>query len=351
MIMRFFYLRTLTVLVFAVGIVHDSNAQANQFIRYLQSGPADASILTRAYLNPVIEGLSYGVNGGWNHTARAHQRLGFDISLSATGVFLPTSAQSFRPAELGLKNTLLLTPSGVSPTAIGPDEPTTYLSTFETAEGTQLIEYAGAEGLDFSDRWLVEGVAVPMFQAGVGIGKNTDLKLRFIPTLDMGSVTRAGLVGLGFMHDIKQHIPAWRIKTFDLSVLAGYTRISGEIDATSVGFARPDDDLRQQEVPFKVHAFLLQALISKKLGAITFHGGIGYNATRSTADVLGSYVIFGSSVDDQVVLTDPFSLSFKNNSMRVNAGARLNIGGFYLHGEYSLQEYSAVTLGLGYTHD
>jgi len=348
--MRFFYLRSLAVLIFVVGFVFDSNAQANQFIRYLQAGSPDAGILSRAYLNPVIEGLSYGANGGWVHTARTHQRLGFDISLSATGVFLPSSAQSFRPADLDLENTLLLSPSGIAPTIIGSDVETTFLSSFETPQGTQLIEYAGAEGLDFSDRWLVQGVAMPMFQAGVGIGKSTDLKLRFIPTLQMGSVTRAGLVGIGFMHDIKQHIPAWKIKTFDLSLLAGYTRISGEIDASSVGFTRPDADLRQQEMPFKVHAFLLQALISKKLGTVTFHGGVGYNVTRSTADVLGSYVIFGTTEDDEVVVTDPFSLSFKNNSMQANAGVRLDIGGFYLHGEYSLQEYSAVTLGLGYTH-
>ena len=347
--MRFFNLRLLPVLVFAVGVSPDSNAQANQFIRYLQAG-SDAAILSHAYLNPAIEGISYGVNGGWYHTARVHQRLGFDISLSATGVMLPSSAQSFRPDELGLENTLLLNPSGVSPTIIGSDVETTYLSSFETPEGTQLIEYAGAEGLEFSDRWLVQGVAVPMFQAGLGIGKNTDLKLRFMPTLNLGSVTRAGLVGLGFMHDIKQHIPAWKIKTFDLSLLAGYTRVSGEIDATSVGFTRPDSDLRKQEMPFKVHSFLFQALISKKVATVTFYGGIGYNATRSTADVLGSYVIFGTTEDTQVVVTDPFSLSFKNNSMRVNGGVRLDIGGFYLHGEYSRQEYSAVTLGLGYSH-
>jgi hypothetical protein len=347
--MKFFYLRSLAVLIGAVSIVYDSSAQASQFIRFLQAGTADGSKLTRAYLNPVIESLSYGVNGGWHHTARPHQRLGFDVSLSATAVFLPSSAQSFRADELGLENTVLLNPSGIAPTMIGSDVNTTYQSAIETPGGTELVEYAGAEGLDFPDRWLVQGVAVPMFQAGVGIGKNTDLKLRFIPTLNLGSVTRAGLVGLGFMHDIKQHIPAWRTKTFDLSLFAGYTRMSGEINTSTMGFNRPDNDLRQQEMPFKVHAFLVQGLISKQLTTVTFYGGIGYNAVRSRADVLGSYVTFSDGGDNQVVLTDPFSLSFRNNSMRVSAGARLNIGDFYLHGDYTLQEYSTISLGLGYT--
>lgn len=349
--MRFFYLRSLAVLIFAAGAVQDSEAQANQFIRYLQAGPADARKLSNAYLNPVMEGLCYGANGGWYHTARTHQRLGFDISFSMTAVFLPSSAQSFRPDQLGLENTTLLSPSGVSPTIIGRKVETTYQSVLETPQGSELVEYAGAKGADFPGSWLVRGAAVPVLQAGVGIGKNTDLKLRFLPTLNFGSVTRAGVVGIGFMHDLKQHIPAWRIKTFDLSLMAGYSRIAGEIDATNVGFTRPDNDLRQQEMPFKVHAFLVQVLMSKKLNNVTLYGGLGYNTARSNADVLGSYRVFGSNEDDEVVLTDPFSLSFANKSMRVNAGARLNIGGFYLHAEYSLQEYSAVTAGVGYTHD
>lgn len=348
--MKFFYLRSLAVLIGAVGIVCDCGAQASQVIWFVQAGAADGGKLMSAYLNPVVEGMSYGANGGWTHTARPHERLGFDISLSATGVLLPSSSLSFRPDDLGLESTVFLNPNRVAPTMIGSDLVTTYQSTVETPQGTELLEYSGAEGLDFPDRWLVRGVAVPMFQAGVGIGKNTDLKLRFIPTLNLGSVTRGGLVGLGFMHDIKQHIPAWRIKTFDLSLLAGYTRISGEINTAVVGLPRPDKDTRQQELPFKVHAFLVEALISKKLAALTFYGGVGYNAVKSTADVVGSYVIFGDGGDDEVVLTDPISLKFNNNSLRVTAGARLDIGGFYLHGDYSQQEYGSITVGLGYSH-
>lgn len=348
--MRFFYLRSLAVLIFAAGAVQESDAQANQFIRYLQAGPADARKLSYAYLEPVMEGLSYGASGGWYHTARTHQRLGFDISLSMTAVFLPSSAESFRPDQLGLENTTFLTPSGVSPTIVGRKVETSYQSVWETPQGSEVVEYAGAKGADFPGSWLVRGAAVPVLQAGVGIGKNTDVKLRFLPTLNFGSVTRTGLVGIGFMHDIKQHIPAWRIKTFDLSLFAGYSRVAGEIDATNVGFTRPGNDLRQQEMPFKVHAFLVQALMSKKLNNFTFYGGVGYTTVKTTADVLGSYLVFGTE-DDGVILTDPFSLSFDNKSLRVNAGLRVNIKGFYLHGEYSLQEYSAITAGIGYTHE
>ena len=52
-----------------------------------------------AYLNPVIEGLSYGFNGGWYNTAKAHKTLGFDLGVSMNAVFIPTSKNSStRPA-------------------------------------------------------------------------------------------------------------------------------------------------------------------------------------------------------------------------------------------------------------
>ncbi|HEX7016660.1 MAG TPA: DUF6588 family protein [Cyclobacteriaceae bacterium] len=349
--MKFFYLRFLPTLLFAVALATDTFAQANRFITYIQAGAVDGSKLTSAYLNPVMEGFTYGVNGGWSNTAHTHDRLGFDISISATGIFFPSSATTFRPAELGLTNTTLVGGNGVAPTIVGPENSTVFETTLNTPGGPETINFSGAPGLDFANRWLVKGITVPMFQAAVGIGKKTDAKLRFIPTVGLGSVTRAGLVGLGFQHDIKQHIKAWSEKDFDLSLFAGYTRVAGEIQTAVGDFPPAAGDTRAQETPFKVHAFLVQALISKQLEAITFYGGVGYNVSKSNAEVLGSYVIFGDGTDNEVVLTDPLHLSFNDNSMRVTAGARLQIGHFCIYGDYTLQQRSAVTVGIGYTTD
>jgi hypothetical protein len=349
--MKFFYLRFLPALFFTVVLVHDTVAQANKFIYFVQAGAVDGAKLTSAYLNPVMEGFTYGVNGGWSHTARTHDRLGFDVSISATGVFFPSSSLTFRPGEINLENTILVGGDGVAPTIIGPKTSTLYESTISTPGGPETITFAGAPGLDFANRWLVQGMTVPMFQAAVGIGKKTDAKLRFIPTVGLGSVTRAGLVGLGFQHDIKQHIKAWSENDFDLSLFAGYTRVAGEVQTALGTIPRPEGDNRPQETPFKVHAFLLQALISKQLEAITFYGAVGYNTSRSSAETLGSYIIYGNGTANEVVLTDPLHLSFRTNSMRVTAGARLQIGHFCIYGDYTVQERSAVTVGIGYTRD
>ena len=49
----------------------------------------------------------------------------------------------------------------------------------------------------------------------------------------------------------------------------------------------------------------------------------------------------------QTEFKDPVSLRFKNNSMRLTGGMRLNLGPIYLNGDYTLQEYSTVSVGIG----
>lgn len=346
--MRFFYLRFLPVFLLFAAAADNAIAQANEFAKFVLAGVEDGSKLTSTFMMPVMEGFTYGVNGGWYHTARTHDRLGFDISITATGVFFPSSSLTFRPGDLDLDNTVLISGDEYVPTMIGPKTETLYESIINTPGGPETITYTGAKGLNFGDRWLVQGMTVPMFQAAVGIGKKTDAKLRFIPTVGLGSFTRAGLVGLGFQHDIKQHIGAWRDKPFDLSLLVGYTRVAGEIRTALEVIPRPEGDTKPQETSFKVHSFLVQALISKQIRTIGFYGGIGYNTSRASANMMGSYVVFGQGTANEVVITDPFSLSFRENRFRVTAGGSLTFGHFTFHGDYSYQGRSAVTLGAAY---
>ena len=310
---------------------------------FLTAGPADASKLMSAYLNPVIEGLSYGFNGGWYTTAKAHKSLGFDISVSFNAVFIPSSKNYFRPADLNLQVTQLVSPaSGNAPTIAGPEDETTYsfdVNNDNQPDGT----FQGPEGLDFKETFKVSGVLAPTAQIGLGIYKNTDLKVRWMPEVDLGD-SKIKLFGIGVMHDIKQHIPGIKVLPFDLSVLVAYTNIKGVTNMAGT-FAPSQGDTSPQEMDYNMNAWLFQAIISKKLAIFTFHGGIGYNKIGTDADVKGSYVLPGFPQG----VKNPVSLRFKNNSMRLSAGIRMNFGPIYLNGEYTLQEYSTVNVGLGVT--
>ena len=325
-------------LIATVCLPLSSRAQdENDLVHFLYAGPADASKLMNAYLNPVIEGLSYGFNGGWYNTAKAHKTLGFDLGVSMNAVFIPTSKNFFDPASLGLETAKIIPAGSLAPTIAGPKDDTDYDVT-----GDSQSDFSGPQGLDFKETFKVSGTLSPTVQLGIGVIKNTDIKIRWMPEVNAGS-SKIKLFGVGIMHDIKQHIPGIKMLPFDLSVLVAYTNIKG---TTSMGGTfDPGNDPRPQEMDFNMDAWLFQALISKKIAVFTFYGGIGYNTIKTTSSVTGTYVI----PELQTEFKDPVSLSFKNNSMRLTGGMRLNLGPIYLNGDYTLQEYSTVSVGIGAT--
>jgi hypothetical protein len=337
--------------VLLVGAPSWTFAQSEtDLINFLEAGKNDASKLMGAYLSPMIEGLSYSFNGGWYHTAKAHSTLGFDLGVSANAVFLPSSKYYFTPSTLGLQNTILTAPtSGKAPTIVGPAESTTYQSAIDTnGDGVpdQTFNFSGPEGLDFKENIKVSGVLAPTVQLGIGIVKNTDLKIRWMPEVETGS-SKVKLLGFGVLHDVKQHIPGIKTLPFDLSMLVAFTNIQGST-STEGEFDKPQNDTRPQLLDYSMNAWLFQALISKKISVVTFYGGIGYNTIHTTSDLKGSYVMVDnpSGIND-IVFTDPVSLQFKNNSLRVTAGVRLKLGPIYLNGDYSIQEYNTLSVGLG----
>lgn len=342
--------RTLTIvslLVPAASFAQDES----ELINFLHSGKDDATKLLGAYISPAVEGLSYSFNGGWYHTAKAHKTLGFDLGISANAVFIPASKEYFNPSQLGLTNAVLLDPaSGKAPTIIGPETSTTYLATRDSdGDGIndESITIPGPEGLNFKENIGVRGVAAPMAQLGIGIYKNTDLKIRFVPEIDAGD-SRFKLFGLGVMHDVKQHIPGIKTLPFDLSMLVAFTNIQAST-LVEGEFRKPTNDPRTQELTYSMNAWLIQGLISKKISVITFYGGIGYNAVKTNADLKGSYMLPDDDLNDSnnEVLKDPIALGFKNNSLKVTAGIRFKFGPIYLNGDYSIQEYNTLSVGLG----
>lgn len=323
----------------------------DDIIRFLQAGQEDGEKLITAYINPFVEGFSYALNGGWFHTAKPHKLGGFDINISLTPVFIPTSQDYFDPDKLNLTTVVnwqnTTNPSKNAPTIIGPRDNTTYDVDLD-GNGTADETFSGPEGLALREEIKVAPVGSPMIQLGIGLVKGTDVMIRFVPKTTLGS-TETKLFGLGVRHDIKQHIPGIKMLPFDLSMMAAYTAFEGVTDLSGLATEFPPVTAgTRQEAIYKFNAFLLQALISKKFSFITLFGGIGYNGIKTTADVKGSYTIFpGQTYEEE--LTNPYSATFKNNSMRFDVGFRLNLLAFFIYADYTIQEYSSVTAGLGFT--
>lgn len=336
--------------------------------QYLKTGAEDASRLMGSYLNPVFTGFGYGAAGGWYNTAKTHKPLGFDLTFTLNFARAPEASYKYRFENADYTNVELTNnaiSSQIMPTIFGepdvvrPDSLSAILPWFDI-EGnptTVRTNFLAPSGLDYGSYEQARGlVPMPMIQLGVGLIKNTDLKVRYMPA--MTSVENDGfeasMFGLGLMHDFKQWIPGIKHVPIDMAVLVAFNRINGKINLKSErdGAIQPVNPTDEQMAEMNINGLTYQVLVSKKLAILTLYGGIGYSQVLTTLEVRGSYEI----LDDEnpagirpAVLYDPVDEKFAGGGLRGTGGCRIQLGFITLHADYTLQEYHTLTAGLGFT--
>jgi len=331
---RFLIICLLSVSIASPKIV---KAQGIDFDSFLEAGIADANELLGAYLQPAFEGFGYGLNSGWYNTAKPHKFLGFDITASVSLARVP-DASSFFQLPSGLTNVGMTNPndSRQLPTIFGPNLGADDLPElrFVDDNGEELIRISAPTGLGIEEVSGVpfNAVPVPMAQVGLGLFKGTELKLRYMPEIDFDGEGSFQMFGIGVMHDIKSYIPGEKLLPIDLSLFAGYTSMTANINIDS------DAD---QSAEFDASAWTIQAVASKKVLFATVFAGLGYSNYNVDFGLLGNY-----STETQT-FNNPISLNYANNGVRANVGVRLKLLFLTITGEYAMQEFNTLTAGVG----
>ncbi len=306
--------------------------------KLIQGSKDDANLLVKGYITPAFNILGNGLNQGWYNTAKSHKLLGFDLTITASGIFIPSSDLVYRVDDSQLKSIQIApytqgqTQSINAPTVFGSDVAPQYqpINSDGTPKGSA-ITAAGGTNITKD----ISFVPIPMVQLGIGLPKGTDLKVRFFPSTKIGNNGNVSLLGLGVMHDVKQYIPGVKSLPFDLSVLLAFTNLKVHVDYDPSN--SPD-----QKGDFSTTATTFQGLISKKFSVLTVYGGLGYNFVSSDLSVKGTYNTSNGP------LVDPVNISNSQSGPRVTAGFRLKFAIFTLHGDYTLQKYNAFTAGFGF---
>jgi hypothetical protein len=300
--------------------------------KLLQESVEDGRKLVGAYVAPVMKSLSLGLNQGWYNTAKPHKIAGVDLTITVNAMTIPDGDLLFRPDQLGLTKIELAPSSPGFPyasTIVGPDREATF-----QVKGDPSKNFQGPPGLDLKGQTGYNKVPVPMVHLGFGLPKGTDLKLRYIPTLDLGDDGTVKMFGVGVMHDIKQWIPGIKLMPFDLSAFVGYTKFEMQYQLD------PNSNPDQQGI-FNMNATTIQGVIGKKFSVITFYGGLGYNIAKSNIALKGNYDIDGTNYKD------PVDLKFAASGPRATIGTRLKLAVFTFHADYTLQKYKCLTVGFG----
>jgi hypothetical protein len=335
-----------------------SSAQS-VFSDLIKSGPGDATKLLNAYAQPLFKGFGNGMNSNWNNTAKTKKLLHFDLRISATGAFVPSSDKSFDVTKIGLSD------------HVGPKDPTqTITPTFAgDKNGTPpTLNFYDDNHQKVSEFQMPSGklsiIPSPQVQLTIGLPKNTDITLRGMPQINFGSdVGSVSMIGIGIKHNIIQDFVgkrADRIIPFDLAIALAYSRLnmSVPLDVQPDEGAQPENaqqstDFSNQHFEGHFNSFLAQAIISKKLVFFTPFLAIGYSTANANVAAVGNYPITTGAT----LLAQPTYTSFRNpinikentvSGMRADLGFQLDLAVFRLYASYSLAKYQSVSAGIGF---
>lgn len=337
-------MKKITILAI-LSVCYSASSIAQDLDAFLEGGAEHGNKLMQDYMEPAFVGLGYALNSGWYNTGKPHKLLGFDLTLNVNAAYVPQSAQffTFRPGdynnEIGLEPSLSGSSSDQLPTIFGPNKDADDIPFLVFNQNTpDNVRVTSPTGLGLKEKLGFNAVPAPSLQLGLGLVKNTELKLRLLPEQtfgDSGEEISTKMFGLGVMHDVKQWIPGIKNLPFDLSGFFAFNTMSTTMNLDA---ENPD-----QMIELKTSGTTLQGIISKKIAVLTVYGGLGYISGSTSFKMLGEYDISA----EEEPLKNPIAFDYSGTSLRANLGARLKLAVFTLHAEYAVQKYNTLTAGFG----
>ncbi|TYP95051.1 hypothetical protein LX73_0346 [Fodinibius salinus] len=365
--------QTFIVLLVLGFSANTAKAQLGDVSQILQSGINDANILVEEYLKPFGNGSGAGLNTGWTNTAKTHSKFGFDITLSSGLAVVPGADKTFDVTQIGLQE-LELQNAGANPiaqTISGSDASGPTLASFDDVDSDGIQEelfnfdLPGGTGFGY--------VPAPELKAGLGLIKDTEIMLRYIPEFEVQDYGSFKQFGFGVKHGLNQWLPGGNRIPVDLSIMVGYTkqnvfsgfRITGEDvvggrNNVKNPYTPQSSTWDGQKVDVDTKAFTANALVGKTLPFISVYGGIGLESSTVSISTPGSYPTVGANPNFQPsnptaaeplrveTLDEPIDIELDgSNSFHALAGFRIKLSVIHISGSYKLADYSTFNLGAG----
>ncbi len=344
------------VSVISLATLGTAHAQLGDIGAFLKAGVDDATILTKEYLRPFPTGFGTGLNAGWNEAAAPKKTFGFSLQIRPSLAIVPGSDQKFDISTLGLsKIEVAQGEDPVTPTIAGKSKWGPELVVKEKENGSEITRFDMPKGTG------VNFVPAPIVQASIGLVKGTDLAVRFFPETKIGDFGEFGVLGGAIKHDIGQWLPGGKLLPVDISVMAGFNKISvsGGLDLNPEGVRNPNDpsltsnpnpDFDSQEVKTTTNTFVINALVGKSIPIVSVYGGLGYQTASLDLDMKGDYPIntrIGGQ-DFYNVVSDPMSFTLESeSSVHLLGGFRFRFGVIALYGEATVANYFTANAGIG----
>lgn len=333
-----------------LGFAHISLGQGNpgQFIA-AQSLIADSKKLIEAYSAPAFKALGTTQNNAWASTAKVHNPFRFDLMLNVVAVAVPKSDQTFDINNLGLSQMRAQDPNKHIAQTVSGDKVETGIAYDDpfSPGSTKTLKSPKGTGVAY--------IPGPSLQLSLGLPLHTEVMVRFIPTshitYDNYDYGTTGLLGGGLKIGISPYI--WKDTIpVDIAVMGSMYKLNYNYDlpknysSPGVKDVNPYDD---QKLAESTTGYSLDLLVSKKIGALTIMGDVGYQSTTSQINLLGTFrTATNSNVVSYVDINNPISVSYAAyNTIKAGLSFRLKAGPVLFQLGGTLSKYSSVNFGLG----
>ncbi|MEN8201302.1 MAG: DUF6588 family protein [Bacteroidota bacterium] len=336
----------------------------NLLLDVVQGGVDDAEVILQDYLEPFAHIVGSDLNAGWYNTARPHKLGGLDVTATVSWAKAPVSALTYDISDLELNGELEPSYGSIAPTIAGEQEIRPELSYSQSVDlgggNFQDVEYARITVPDGSG---VDLFPLPMAQLTVGLPFGTDVSARFVPLVGYKDYGKIGLWGVGGKHSLTQWIPGFeKLDFLDVSVQGGYTKVASSVHVRVEPLPTdidpyPDYNWDDQFIIQKVEGWTLNLIASQTLSVITFYQGIGYASSLVELLLEGHYPVNSVITDMESpdlgrtiyeIMENPISTKYENyNNLRLNVGARIKLGVFTLHYDFTYTLYATQSVGIG----
>jgi len=355
-----------SLLLFAgfFSLMFPLNAQLGDIGTLVAGGPKDAELLLQNYLKPFGNALGANLSAGWYSTAKSHNLLGFDITLSTSVAFVPQADRMFDASRLALTNS-----GNVSAHVTGTSSPTfsgkreagqeiTYIYTYNSTP-YEIAKYKTPQGTGLTF------LPSPMLKLGIGLIKGTEIMGRYVPKVGLGKFGDFSLWGVGIKHELKQYIPVLsRVPILNISLMGGYTKMNSGANITvtpdDLGITPSNppspDTWKNQRMDLGVSNWTVNLLVSADLPIIAVYGGAGVSSSKTALKLKGNFPIPTLNTTTAQVevqpLANPIDISIEGKDggitkPRLNAGFKLKLGLLHINFDYIYANYSIATAGFG----
>ena len=312
-------------------------AQELDFKNYLLVGIEQAEFLTAIYLDPLSDGLTYALTGGWYNTARVKDRWQIELSLVTNGSFVPDERLS-EQIDLSQIDNLDVQGGGdivAIPTILGSDESSVTLVT--TVDGEQ-IEFNAPTGIGLININLLPSA---FLQARMGLPLNSEVSLRYFPKISVSDIS-VGIFGVGIKHELSRSIEALENGPITISGMIAYTRLDTDYSFETNGFVTGENQFAEGFI----NTWMYELIISTEHPVYNFYGGFGYITGKADYALKGSYVIETNSAP--ILFQDPFDVQNSVTGWRANLGVNVRMGWFGVNLGYTFQGFNNLSMGLNF---